>query len=622
MNNKEYNLFSDKKVWYGVCIILSLIAFIVYLNGFKIGFYYDDYSFFRNYSNSELIKSLTGDWNFGQRLENTGYRPLINIIFHLIWNLLGANILYYHIFNVFLVVLSGFLAYKIFRIYIADKILIILGSILFVIFSDQFLHRIWLTEFPSMFSNILILLGVYLVTKKRGSQSIKISYVLLIIAALIKETNLPFLIVPIVFQLFNKKHYKITYSIFIQALFVGIFMGLFLYVRSVALNNLSEYLTVHSYKGLANAMQLIKDFIIAFAPSLGLTKYALVTVICLLFGVFFLNIFFKRSFKLRNSSADFYFISILIVLSMASFPFYSGGRLRVFFVCFSLLAFLIFLSKNNREKPFISYAFISFLILVNCCNSYFISKIIVQKKAWIAQSIYFSPFYRNLINRGDADKLLAYLEENDLDKDLVLKYDNLINSLTKKASIVKTGEFVDDLGIKFVSLSVGENKKLNIMKYEFRGKDLGGYPLSTQSDFKPWEIKSDFPINGVRWYRIEELIQHLNKKSSKYTYRLPTVQEYVWLTGNYKTIYEENYDRFAAKSIKSVFNTTPNEFDIYGLQGNVNEWTRNELNSEFVAIFGGDAHYGAHNIIFADHKHRAKCGSMRLYGFRLVAESR
>ena len=130
---------------------------------------------------------------------------------------------------------------------------------------------------------------------------------------------------------------------------------------------------------------------------------------------------------------------------------------------------------------------------------------------------------------------------------------------------------------------------------------------------------SNLPINGVRHYRIEGLIKHLNKNNKKYNYRLPTVQEYVWMTGGYKTIYEKNSHEFAAEEIKSVFNTTPNEFGIYGLKENVGEWTQNKLDSNFVALFGGDAHYGSHNIIYTDHKRRAKAGTFRLYGFRLVA---
>ena len=101
---------------------------------------------------------------------------------------------------------------------------------------------------------------------------------------------------------------------------------------------------------------------------------------------------------------------------------------------------------------------------------------------------------------------------------------------------------------------------------------------------------------------------------------MPTVQEYVTLTGSYNTIYQKNINTFQGANIKSVFDTTPNEFDVYGLNGNVSEWTRDEITLNHAALFGGDAHFGPHNIIFSDHKRRAKTGTMRLYGFRLVAE--
>ena len=305
---------------------------------------------------------------------------------------------------------------------------------------------------------------------------------------------------------------------------------------------------------------------------------------------------------------------------MASFPFIQAGRLRVFFVCFSLLALLIFLSNINKGKPFISYALISFLIILNCMNSYDKLKSIIPDRDWIAQSVFFSPYFRNFIYRGNADKLLLYLKENDLDGELLTRYNNLISSLTEKIPIIKTGEFTDDLGIEFVSLRIEKNKDLNIMQYEFRGENLNGYSLVAEiSKYQPWKTQSDVPINGVRYYRIEKLIQHLNKMSNKYYYRLPTVQEYIWLSGGYKTIYEKNSDKFAFRNLKSVFNTSPNELGVYGLKENVSEWTQDELNSDFAALFGGNAHYGSHDIIFLDHKRRTKIGTSRLYGFRLVA---
>ena len=619
MYNKKNNIFDKKKTWYGLCIILSLIVFIVYLNGYRIGFYYDDYNFYRSYSSADLIKSITGDWNFGQRLENAGYRPLATTIYHILWSLFGANLIFYRIISVLFLLVSGFFAYKIYKIYNKDKILIILGTILFVVFSDQFVHRIWIVELPSFFSNILSLIGIYIVAKKCDTKSIAISYSLLILAALTKETNLPFLAVPIAAQILSKEKFKISNSIIAQAFFVVIFVLAFIYLRSVAFDNLVGYINTSSGSGdiVQHSIYLVKRLITQFSPSLGMTHYGLVTAICLSFA--FSLFYIIKEGKLPKFSNKFYFISILIILSMASFPFHVAGRLRVFFVCFSLLALLTFLSNVNNRKPYFSYILLTFLIAINCVNNYNSTKHLIFNKNWLAQSIYFSPYFRTYMHQGNADRLLHYIEENDLDSKLVSSYNNLISSLKEKTTITKIGEFNDDLGIEFVSLSTERNKELNIMKYEFTQENLNGYKFITPLFYQPWKVKSDLPINGVRYYRIEGLIKYLNKKNKKYNYRLPTVQEYVWLTGGYKKIYETNSNKFAAQEIKSIFNTTPNELNIYGLEENVSEWTQNKLDSNFVALFGGDAHYGSHNIVYADHKRRAKAGTFRLYGFRLVA---
>ena len=616
-NNKN-NIFDKKKTWYGLCIILSLIVFIIYLNGYKIGFHYDDYVFFRNYSNAELISVFFGDWNLGQRIENPGYRPLAIVVYDIIWNLFEANELYYRSISVLLLMMSGFLAYKIFSIYNKDRILIILGSILFVIFHDQFAHRIWLVEIPSFSSNLLTLLAIYIVLKKCDSRNIVISYFLILVASMTKETNVPFLIVPIIAQLFNQNNFKITYSITVQTLCVGMFVATIVYIRLIIFNDLPEHAATYSLGGFTQLIHLAKTFLIQFSPSLGLSKYALLLAICFLFGGLIFNII--KEWKLPKLPTKYYFIPILIILSMASFPFYSAGRLRVLFVCFFLLALLTLLSNVNNRKPFISYILISFLIMLNCTLNYIGIKQLISDKKWISQSVYFSPYYRNIIQQGNADSLLYYLEKNDLNLKLASNYNNLVNSLTKKTTIKKTAEFKDDLDIEFVSLRIEGDKELNIMKYEFTSENLNGYLFVTPISYKPWKVKLDMPINGVRHYRIAELIKYLNQKNQKYNYRLPTVQEYVWLTGGYKTIYEKNSNKLAPANIKSVFNTTPNALGIHGLKENVSEWTQNKLDSNFVALFGGDAQYGSHNIVYADHARRAKTGSMKLYGFRLVAE--
>ena len=94
------------------------------------------------------------------------------------------------------------------------------------------------------------------------------------------------------------------------------------------------------------------------------------------------------------------------------------------------------------------------------------------------------------------------------------------------------------------------------------------------------------------------------------------------MTRGFKTVFEVNTNEFVSEDIGPVFNSIPNEFGIYGLQGNVSEWTNDNLNLDYAVLFGGDAHFGSHNIVFSDHKFKSKAGTARLYGFRLVAEEK
>ena len=113
---------TNYKLWLLISFSLTFLVIITYLFAFyKIGFFYDDYVFYRNYSFSEIKQSFFGDWNFGQRLENSGFRPLANPIFHVLWTFFGSNEIFYRILSSILLLGYGLLSYNIFATYINNK---------------------------------------------------------------------------------------------------------------------------------------------------------------------------------------------------------------------------------------------------------------------------------------------------------------------------------------------------------------------------------------------------------------------------------------------------------------------------------------------------------------------
>ena len=302
MNNIR-NVLEDNRFWYSIAGLLGLLVCLVYYNGFKIGFFYDDYVFFRHYSNKELVFSLSGDWNFGQRIENSGFRPLANILFYTIWDSFKTDLLYYRLLSSILIITQLGLAISLLKKFVSDKSLILFGALLFLVFSDQYNYRIWLTELVSMFSNVLALFGIYFITKGKKNFNLALSYLFIIFASIIKETNLPFLIMPIISQLVFKEKYKNVFILF-QFFSVSAFVVGYLVIRQQALLKVtSEAIPVRGI-GL-HSIKLLIDFVTDFSFSFGITPYAacIWVLICFPIGCIYL-IVYLRSHGLKNISSE------------------------------------------------------------------------------------------------------------------------------------------------------------------------------------------------------------------------------------------------------------------------------------------------------------------------------
>lgn len=113
--------------------------------------------------------------------------------------------------------------------------------------------------------------------------------------------------------------------------------------------------------------------------------------------------------------------------------------------------------------------------------------------------------------------------------------------------------------------------------------------------------KPDNPAETISWNNCQEFIKKLNDKSKKYTYRLPTEEEWEYCcragsTTEYCFGDDENkldkyawYYKNSDLSTQPVKQKLPNKFGLYDMHGNVWEWTDNLHNkdSSYHVIRGG-----------------------------------
>lgn len=183
-----------------------------------------------------------------------------------------------------------------------------------------------------------------------------------------------------------------------------------------------------------------------------------------------------------------------------------------------------------------------------------------------------------------------------------------------------------------------------------------------------WSMKNrlgdNYAMDGVSWNEVQEFIRKLNKKESKYTYRLPTEAEweYACRAGtttpfsfgecidktlvNYrgKTPYKDCVKKSNPKAVlpkpdigMPVASYPPNAWGIYDMHGNIDEWCQDwywdyqddsvsdpkgSNGGDLKVLRGGSFGWGALDCRSAKRDSMPPNTKLETIGFRLVRESR
>ncbi|QAR33415.1 formylglycine-generating enzyme family protein [Geovibrio thiophilus] len=171
---------------------------------------------------------------------------------------------------------------------------------------------------------------------------------------------------------------------------------------------------------------------------------------------------------------------------------------------------------------------------------------------------------------------------------LLIPYDAMAEnpkSFTDKASgiefvFVKGGCYM--MGDTSMSYSEPVHKvcvdSFYISKYETTQEQWKNITGNNPAYFKNCGLKC--PIENISWYDIQDYIKKLNELSKK-NYRLPTEAEWEYAAKggeNYKYAGSDNPDEIAVYnisydgSIQKVGQKKPNDFGLYDMTGNAEEW--------------------------------------------------
>lgn len=135
-------------------------------------------------------------------------------------------------------------------------------------------------------------------------------------------------------------------------------------------------------------------------------------------------------------------------------------------------------------------------------------------------------------------------------------------------------------------------------------------------------VKNQAPVETVSYNDCQDFIKKLNKSQKKYTYRLPTEEEWLFAAGpdpekfdDYAWYYDNSNMQTHAVKLKKL-----NRYGLYDMFGNVWEWTDTlyDNDHDWKVIRGGSWHLVARSLRSASRD----CGTPGLrggdLGFRLV----
>ncbi|MCY7411248.1 MAG: tetratricopeptide repeat protein [Chitinophagales bacterium] len=208
-------------IWLGV--VVAVIAIVQYAQTITYGFALDDYSaIIENHVTTNGIHAIQTifktTYRFGYPIQGDElYRPIPKSIFAILWSVFGENAMPFHLFNVLLYALTGFLLFTTLCKFLPDKIyLSFAASVLFIahpIHAEVVANIKSVDEILSFLFFIISLSTLYKYLSDGKIKWLLLTLVLFFAALMSKESSITFLVVyPMVIFFFTKNTLRKIWS--------------------------------------------------------------------------------------------------------------------------------------------------------------------------------------------------------------------------------------------------------------------------------------------------------------------------------------------------------------------------------------------------------------------------
>ena len=299
-----------------IIIIIIFVGLLIYANALSNNFVWDDVGQIINNTKAHSMQNIFvffqgGTFDPGNNLDKlagTYYKPMMTVLFSVIYSVFGQQAFYFHFFQVFLHIINAIMVFLLFLRFFSKRIALFL-SLLFLVHPinvEAVSYISALQDVLFFFFGFLCLLLVANV-KKDSKKYYFTVFLLLLFSLLSKETGIIFVfIIPLYFLLFNSKKFLLhsftSVASAISYLVMRLFIGHVPFSSIILIPIAQEQFSTR----LLSIPKIILFYLQTFLFPLNLSAAQMWTVKSFSMKDFYLPLFFDLLFLVLISSIGFF----------------------------------------------------------------------------------------------------------------------------------------------------------------------------------------------------------------------------------------------------------------------------------------------------------------------------
>jgi hypothetical protein len=308
-------------------------------------FWQDDFGFIAHYANAIQWTQLFDFSNFGRFLSRNGY-------WHWGIKCFSYNAQYFYIFNLFIILCSSFLLYKLFEKH--GMLNGVIAGLFYFLLPATIESYSWLSNSQHLLGHFFALLFVYVFTRGSPGESRAREFVralqlsLVLILGFISNIFVSMVVSLPAWMILTNKDYRKSKTAYFSVGFGALLFALFFFKLSG--NQTGAYLTSYTIETLAKNLEFY----------FGSKFFAAIWVVSIFFGTVY-------ALARKNYLASWFFLaSAAFLLPFAFFVHQRYGQYGAFAYLFFLLGVWLLLvdSRLNRLPNLVSYAGLAIVLVL------------------------------------------------------------------------------------------------------------------------------------------------------------------------------------------------------------------------------------------------------------------